>query len=68
MNDEERKTALNQIKQLCDFMLDETDTVKFEQTGEECLQMIECLVALRETAELFLQREVFGVLSDEDLY
>lgn len=55
MNDEERKTALNQIKQLCDFMLDETDTVEFEQTGKECLQMIEC-------------REVLGGLSDEDLY
>lgn len=68
MNDEERKTALNQVKQLCDFMLDETDTVKFEQTGEECLQMIKCLVVLRKTAELFLQREVLGVLSDEDLY
>lgn len=59
MNDKQRKKALNQIKQLCDFMLDETDTVKFEQTGEECLQMIECLVALRKVAELFLQREVF---------
>lgn len=66
MNDEE-KTALNQVKQLCDYMLDETDTVKFEQTGEECLKMIKCLVALRQTVELFLQREVLGCLSDEDL-
>lgn len=65
MNDEEIKTALNQVKQLCDYMLD--DTVKFEQTGEECLKMIKCLVALRQTAELFLQREVLGCLSDEDL-
>lgn len=56
MNDEERKTALNQVKQLCDFMLDETDTVKFSQTGEECLQMIKCEVDLQQTAELFFFR------------
>lgn len=62
MNDEERKKALNQVKQLCDVMLDETDTVEFEQTGKECLQMIACLVALREMAELFLQRKVLGDL------
>ena len=66
MNDEQK--ALNQVKQLCDFMLDETDTVKFEQTGEECVQMIKCLDALKQTAEIFLQREVLECLTDEDLF
>lgn len=61
MNKKERTKALEQIKQLCDFMIDETGTVKFEQTGEECLLMINALIALKETAQLFLEKECLGV-------
>lgn len=47
MNKKQKETALNQIKQLCDFMLDETGDVKFEQTEKECSNMIVCLEALK---------------------
>ena len=44
------KKALSQIKQLCDFMLDDTDTVKFSTTEKELDLMIDVLAALRKTA------------------
>lgn len=58
MKKQDKKTALNQIKQLCDFMLDETGDVKFAQTPNECLNMIVCLEALKQTAAEFLNNEV----------
>lgn len=44
------KKALSQIKQLCDFMLDDTDTVKFSTTAKELDLIIYVLAALRKTA------------------
>lgn len=60
MKKQDKQTALNQIKQLCDFMLDEAGDIKFSQTRKECLNMIVCLEALKETAEDFLNLEVEG--------
>ena len=57
MKKEEKNKALEHVKKLCDFMLDETGTIEFEQTGEECIRMINCLVALKQTAELFLKQD-----------
>lgn len=44
------KKALYQIKQLCDFMLDDTDTVKFSTTAKELDLLIDVLTALRKIA------------------
>lgn len=60
MKKDEKIKALNHVKKFCDFMIDETGTVEFEQTGEECLLMINALIALKETAELFLKKEFLG--------
>ena len=49
---EDVKNALSQIKQLCDFMLDDTDTVKFSTTAKELDCLIDVLASLRETALL----------------
>ena len=47
---EDVKKALSQIKQLCDFMLDETDTVEFSTTAKELDNMIVALESLRKIA------------------
>ena len=47
---EDIKKALSQIKQLCDFMLDDTDTVEFSTTAKELDCMIVVLESLRKTA------------------
>ena len=43
------KKTLSKIKQLCDFMLDDTDTVEFSTTAKELDLLIDVLTALRET-------------------
>lgn len=55
MNEEQIKEELNRVKQYCDFIMDQTGTVKFEITGEECLCMINSLTYLAEVAQLRLQ-------------
>ena len=47
---EDIQKALSQIKQLCDFMLDDTDTVEFSTTAKELDCMIDVLESLRKTA------------------
>ena len=47
---EDVKKALSQIKQLCDFILDDTDTVEFSTTAKELDCMIDVLAQLREIA------------------
>ena len=47
---EDVKKALSQIKQLCDFMLDDTCTVEFSTTEKELDCLIDVLASLRETA------------------
>lgn len=56
--EKKRKKSLNQVKQFCDFIMDETGTVKFEMTGEECFEMINCLISLQLTAEEILKDEL----------
>ena len=46
------KKALYQIKQLCDSMLEDTDTVGFSPTEKELDCLINVLDALRKTALL----------------
>ena len=48
------KKALSQIKQLCDFILDDTGTVKFSMTAKELDRLIDVLASLREIA-LFIR-------------
>ena len=52
LSSEDVKKALSQIKQLCDFMLDDTDTVEFSTTKKELDCLIDVLASLRETALL----------------
>ena len=47
---EDVKKALYQIKQLCDFILDDTCTVEFSTTEKELDCLIAVLESLRETA------------------
>ena len=49
---EDIQKALSQIKQLCDFMLDDTNTVEFSTTAKELDCLIDVLASLRETALL----------------
>ena len=49
---EDVKKALSQIKQLCDFMMDDTCTVEFSTTEKELDCIIDVLASLRETALL----------------
>ena len=49
---EDIQKALSQIKQLCDFMLDDTCTVEFSTTAKELDCIIDVLASLRETALL----------------
>ena len=49
---EDVKKALSQIKQLCDFMMDDTCTVEFSTTAKELDCLIDVLASLRETALL----------------
>ena len=49
---EDFKKALSQIKQMCDFMLDDTGTVEFSTTAKELDCLIDVLASLRETALL----------------
>ena len=49
---EDVKKALSQIKQMCDFMLDDTGTVEFSTTAKELDCLIDVLASLRETALL----------------
>ena len=49
---EDIQKALSQIKQLCDFMLDDTCTVEFSTTEKELDCIIDVLASLRETALL----------------
>ena len=47
---EDIQKALSQIKQLCDFMLDDTCTVEFSTTAKELDCLIDVLASLREMA------------------
>ena len=47
---EDVKKALSQIKQLCDFMMDDTCTVEFSTTEKELDCIIDVLASLREMA------------------
>ena len=47
---EDIQKALSQIKQLCDFMLDDTCTVEFSTTAKELDCIIDVLASLREIA------------------
>ena len=47
---EDYKKALSQIKQMCDFILDDNCTVEFSTTEKELDCLIEVLASLRETA------------------
>ena len=47
---EDIQKALSQIKQLCDFMLDDTCTVEFSTTAKELDCLIDVLASLRKTA------------------
>lgn len=59
---EKEKAVLNCVKQFCDFIMDETGTVEFRQTGEECLDMIHSLTALKLTAEMMLRDKILESL------
>ena len=47
---EDVKKAFSQIKQLCDFILDDTCTVELSTTEKELDCMIDVLASLREIA------------------
>ena len=47
---EDYKKALSQIKQMCDFILDDNCTVEFSTTEKELDCLIEVLASLREIA------------------
>ena len=47
---EDIEKALSQIKQLCDFILDDTCTVEFSTTEKELDCIIDVLASLREIA------------------